>query len=228
MLIFLIILYLLTSASLYFVFPKADVPAWKALVPGLNFVEWCKLIGRPGWWAALLLIPIVNIFIFAGMAVDLVRSFGKLQFVHSAAAVIFAPGIFSWLGFQKDEKYNGPILNQEKDYFKSIEEAKEKGEDYKVKKLVANNPYKKSGGREWAESIIFAVFAAAFIRMFLIEAYVIPTPSMEGSLLVGDFLFVSKAHYGIRPPMTVAMIPLLHNTIPLVGSESYLKKPSLK
>jgi signal peptidase I len=48
-------------------------------------------------------------------------------------------------------------------------------------------------------------FAAAFIRMFLIEAYKIPTPSMEGSLLVGDFLFVSKAHYGIRTPMTIAM-----------------------
>jgi signal peptidase I len=63
--------------------------------------------------------------------------------------------------------------------------------------------------------------------MFLLEAYKIPTPSMEGSLLVGDFLFVSKAHYGIRTPMTVAMFPLLHNTIPFLGSESYLEKPSL-
>lgn len=59
--------------------------------------------------------------------------------------------------------------------------------------------------------------------MFLIEAYVIPTPSMEGSLNVGDFLFVSKAHYGIRTPMTVAMVPLLHNTVPVLGKESYLK-----
>jgi signal peptidase I len=208
-------------------FPKAGVDAWKGLVPGLNFVEWCKIIGRPGWWAALLLIPIVNIFIFAGMAVDMVRSFTKYKFQHSAAAVIYAPAIFAWLGFTDTEKYDGPTLDKEKAYFKSIQEAKEKGEDYKLKKLQANNPYKKSGGREWAESIIFAVFAAAFIRMFLIEAYVIPTPSMEGSLLVGDFLFVSKAHYGIRSPMTIAMLPLLHNTIPMLGTESYLKKPSL-
>ena len=63
--------------------------------------------------------------------------------------------------------------------------------------------------------------------MFLIEAYVIPTPSMEGSLMVGDFLFVSKASYGIRTPMTLAMIPLLHNRIPGLNTESYLKKPSL-
>ena len=67
-----------------------------------------------------------------------------------------------------------------------------------------------------------------FIRMFLLEAYMIPTSSMEGSLMVGDFLFVSKVHYGVRTPKTVAMIPLLHNTIPLIGSESYLKKPDIK
>ena len=61
--------------------------------------------------------------------------------------------------------------------------------------------------------------------MFLIEAYVIPTSSMESSLLVGDYLFVSKAHYGIRTPMTVLQIPLLHNQIPVIGSESYLRDP---
>ncbi|MFM8488862.1 MAG: S26 family signal peptidase, partial [Bacteroidota bacterium] len=86
---------------------------------------------------------------------------------------------------------------------------------------------KKSGTREWAEAIIFAVFAASFIRMFLIEAYVIPTSSMEGSLKVGDFLFVSKAHYGIRTPMTVLQFPLMHNRLPLNMGESYLDEPSL-
>ena len=95
-------------------------------------------------------------------------------------------------------------------------------------KLQATNIFKKSALREWAESIIFAVFAAAFIRMFLIEAYMIPTSSMEGSLKVGDFLFVSKAHYGVRLPMTFVMIPLLHNTIPIINTESYLRKPSFK
>ncbi|MBK8699383.1 MAG: signal peptidase I [Saprospiraceae bacterium] len=106
-------------------------------------------------------------------------------------------------------------------------EARKSGDTYKLGNLMKQNPYKKSAIREWVESIVFAVFAAAFIRMFLIEAYVIPTSSMEGSLNVGDYLFVSKAHYGIRTPMTVAMFPLLHNTIPVLGTESYLKKPSL-
>ncbi|MEM9548868.1 MAG: signal peptidase I [Bacteroidota bacterium] len=226
-LIFLIVSYILLSISLYMLFPKAGVPAVKGLIPGVNFVEWAKLIGRPPSYALLLLVPIVNIFIFTGMAVDLLRSFGKLQFKHTAAGVIYAPAAFAKIATNPNDKYVGPIIEMESDYMAQIKAA-EKGEDkYKLQKLYENNPYKKSGGREWVESIVFAVFAAAFIRMFLIEAYVIPTPSMEGSLNVGDFLFVSKAHYGIRTPMTVAMFPLLHNRIPVIGGESYLESPSL-
>lgn len=226
-LFFLIISYIFLSISLYLVFKKTDVEPWKALVPGLNFVEWCVLIGRKKLFALWLLFPIVNIFIFCGMAVDLVRSFKKYKFRHTAAAVIYAPAIFTYLGITDQEKYDSPTLTKEREYAQSIQDAKTNDDSFTYKKLTEENPYRKSGAREWVESIVFAVFAAAFIRMFLIEAYVIPTPSMEGSLLVGDFLFVSKAHYGIRPPMTIAMIPLLHNVIPGLGTESYLTKPSL-
>jgi signal peptidase I len=226
-LIFLIVSYLLLSFSLYLLFPKAGVDAVKGLIPGVNFVEWCKLIGQKPTHALWLLFPIVNIFIFAGMGVDLVRSFGKLGFKHSAAAVIYAPAAFYKIATNPHDKYVGPTLDREADYAKKLEDAKAAGDAYKLKQLEENNPYKKSVAREWVESIVFAVFAASFIRMFLIEAYVIPTPSMEGSLNVGDFLFVSKAHYGIRTPMTVAMIPLLHNQIPILNKESYLNSPSL-
>ena len=208
-------------------FPKAGVDAWKGLVPGLNFIEWCKIIGRKPIFAAWLLFPIVNFFIYAGMCVDMMRSFGRDSFADAALSVIYAPIAFFRTAKNKDEKYTGPIMEQEKEYLAKLKEA-EKGDDkYALKKLQSNNPYIKTPGREWAEAIIFAVFAAAFIRMFLIEAYKIPTGSMEGSLLVGDFLFVSKAHYGIRMPQTIAMIPLLHNQIPIIGRESYLKSPSL-
>lgn len=224
---FLLVYYLLLSAGLFFVFKKADIPAWKGLVPGLNFVAWCQMIGRSPWHALWLLFPIVNLFIYAGMAIDGVRSFGKHLFWHSVVAVVATPLYFLWLGFSKDEKYEGPILERERQYKAQIQEAKEAGKERQVRKLEQKNPFKKSPTREWAEAVIFAVFAAAFIRMFLIEAYVIPTSSMEGSLLVGDFLFVSKAHYGIRTPQTIAMVPLLHNRIPFLGRESYLEKPKL-
>ncbi len=226
-LIFLIVSYIVLSISLYLLFPKAGVNAVKGLIPGINFVEWCKLIGRKPSHALWLLFPIVNIFIFCSMAVDLVRSFDKLGFVHSALAVIYAPAIFTAIALNKDDKYVSPIIPREEAYKQQIEEAIKAQKPRQLEKLMKTNPYRKSPMREWTEAIVFAVFAAAFIRMFLLEAYKIPTPSMEGSLLVGDFLFVSKAHYGIRTPMTVAMFPLLHNTLPVVGGESYLESPSL-
>ncbi len=226
-LIFLIISYLFLSVSLYLLFPKAGVDAIKGLIPGVNFAEWAKLIGRKPTYALWLLFPIVNIFIFCGMAVDLVRSFDKLGFIHSAIAVIYAPAIFTSIALSKDDKYDSPNLPREEAYKQQIDEAIKAGKTRQVEKLIKNNPYRKSPIREWTEAIVFAVFAAAFIRMFLLEAYKIPTPSMEGSLLVGDFLFVSKAHYGIRTPMTVIQFPLLHNTIPVLGTESYLEEPSL-
>ncbi len=226
-LLFFLTGYVLLSIGLFFLFKKSGRPAWMGLVPGLNFVIWSQMVGRPGWWAALLLIPIVNIFIYAGLCVDMVRSFRKYTFWHSALSVVFGPVYFIYLGLNKDEAYDGPTLVREKEYRAQIEEAKEKNNTRLLKKLQANNPYHKSATREWAEAIIFAVFAAAFIRMFLIEAYVIPTSSMEGSLLVGDFLFVSKAHYGIRTPQTILMLPLLHNRVPIIGGESYLENPQL-
>jgi signal peptidase I len=80
---------------------------------------------------------------------------------------------------------------------------------------------KKSPTREWADAIIFAVIAATLIRTLFIEAYTIPTPSMERSLLVGDFLFVSKVNYGARTPMTPIAFPFAHHTMPIFGTKAY-------
>lgn len=77
---------------------------------------------------------------------------------------------------------------------------------------------------EWVDAIIFAVIAATFIRMFFIEAYTIPTSSMEKSMLVGDYLFVSKTAYGPKTPNTPLSFPFVHNTMPLTRtSKSYVE-----
>ena len=77
---------------------------------------------------------------------------------------------------------------------------------------------------EWIDAIIFAVIAASFIRLFFIEAYTIPTSSMEKSLLVGDYLFVSKTAYGPKTPNTPLAFPFVHNTMPLTkGTKSYVE-----
>ncbi|MGA0555140.1 signal peptidase I [Larkinella sp. VNQ87] len=80
----------------------------------------------------------------------------------------------------------------------------------------------KSPFREWLDSIVFAVVAATLIRWLFMEAFTIPTPSMEKSLLVGDFLFVSKLHYGTRTPKTPLQVPLTHQKIWGTEIPSYL------
>jgi len=179
-------------------FEKAGEAGWKAIVPGLNLYTWIQLTGRPMYWLALLLVPIVGIFIFAYMLIDLVKCFGKFGFWEQALAIVVPFFYYPFIGFRDEEKYLGKAVVMSKE-----------------------SPIKKSVFREWAEAIIFAVFAATFIRMFLIEAYTIPTPSMEGSLLVGDFLFVSKLSYGSRMPITPIQFPLVHNKVPFLGGESY-------
>ena len=78
---------------------------------------------------------------------------------------------------------------------------------------MKKTPVVKSKNREWLDATIFAVVAATLIRWSVAEAFTIPTPSMEKSLLVGDYLFVSKLHYGARTPKTPLQIPLTHQTI---------------
>src|SRR5688572_1052581 len=81
----------------------------------------------------------------------------------------------------------------------------------------------KSKLREWGDAILFAVIAATLIRWLIMEAYTIPTPSMEQSLLVGDFLFVSKFHYGSRTTTTPLQIPLTHQKIWFTEIPSYVE-----
>ena len=84
------------------------------------------------------------------------------------------------------------------------------------------NEAPKSKRKEWTDAIIFAVIAATLIRWLLMEAFTIPTPSMEKSLLVGDFLFVSKFHYGTRTPATPLQVPLTHQKIWGTNIPSYV------
>jgi signal peptidase I len=92
------------------------------------------------------------------------------------------------------------------------------------KKKEKKKKKEKSEIKSWFNAILFAVVAATILRTFLIEAYTIPTSSMEKSLLIGDFLFVSKVSYGPRVPMTPIAFPLVHHTLPFTKkTPAYLK-----
>ncbi|MTB51365.1 S26 family signal peptidase [Lewinella sp. W8] len=224
----LLIGYVLLSAALYRIFPKAGREAKHALMPGYNMWVTAEIVGRKGWHSLLLLIPFFNVFIFAGLMVDLCRSFNRFNFFEHVLSVVVSWGYFGWLGGQDDLKYRGPILTEEREYRQALAVAQKTGDKREVNKVIMKYPaFQKSVSRDWAEAAIFAIFAAAFIRLLLIESYIIPTPSMEGNLNVGDFLFVSKIHYGLRLPETILMVPLAHNRMPVVGGESYIDGASL-
>jgi signal peptidase I len=188
--------------GLWKLFEKAGVPGWNAIIPIWNFYIRIKLAGRPAWWLIMYLIPGLGILIDLGVQIDFFKSYGKFSFRDHAAGILL-PFIYliKW-GNDKQVHYLGKSVTPE---FKE-----------KHKKSL-----KKSTTREWTEAIIFAVIAATLIRTFFIEAYTIPTPSMERSLLVGDFLFVSKINYGPRLPETPVSFPFAHNTLPVFNIKSY-------
>ncbi|MDB5147744.1 MAG: lepB [Mucilaginibacter sp.] len=197
-----IILIILPYVGLWKLFEKAGRPGLEAITPFYNLYVMIKLSGRPGWWFVLLLIPGLNILVAIGITIDFIKSYGKFSFAEHCAGValqfIYLP---KW-GFDKDTKYLGQSASPE---FR---------EKYK-------NALKKSQVREWADAIVFAVIAATLIRTLFIEAYVIPSASMESSLLIGDYLFVSKVNYGARLPMTPVAFPFAHHTMPLINTKAY-------
>jgi len=187
----------LSFIGLYLIFQKAGRKGWEALVPFYNFYIWLKIIKKPLWWYIFIIMPFINVFTLLLMVVEILKCFGKEGLGAQALGVIFPFFYLPYLGIAKNEVYTHPDKKPE---------------------------YKKSQAREWADAIIFAVVAATIIRTFMIEAYTIPTSSMEKSMLVGDYLFVSKVSYGPKIPNTPIAFPFAHHTLPLTKfTKSYLE-----
>jgi len=181
----------------YWIFDDAGVGGYKALIPFYNYFIWLKVIGKPWWWLLFMLIPFINFFMIMLMLVQTALSYGKHKLGPQALSVIVPFAYLPYLGISETEKYLKP--------------------ENRIKA-------KRSQLREWTDAIIFAVVAASIIRIFMIEAYTIPTSSMEKSLLVGDFLFVSKLSYGPKLPNTPLAFPFVHHTMPLTKyTKSYVE-----
>jgi signal peptidase I len=194
------LLVFLPSFGLAPLFKKAGVPAWKAYVPFYNTWVMQELTKRPKHWVFWQFIPVVGWFITPGIFIEFAKVFGKFSLGHHTLASLLAPFYFPWLGYKADAKFIGPEA---------------------VKK------HKKPGWREWVDAAIFAIVAATLIRTFVFEAYTIPSPSMEKTLLVRDFLFVSKLSYGPRIPNTPLSVPFVHNYLPF-GSSSKSYSQAIK
>lgn len=189
-----LIILILPAPGLAKLFRKAGVAPWKAWVPFLNTWEIVKLSELRKHWFYWQFIPIAGWFISIWLLIEMVKLFGKFGLLQHIL-VVFVPFLYlPYLGSDSKVKYLGPAV---------------------VKK------HKKSATREWIDAAVFAIVAATLIRTFIFEAYVIPTGSMEKTLLVNDYLFVSKLTYGPRIPNTPLAVPFVHHTVPVFNSKSY-------
>ena len=193
----LIVFSITTIIGLWKLFPLAGEEGWKAFVPLYNFIVWLKIIKKPWWWIFLIITPGVNFLMVAIMYLLTAKAFNKRTVQDRAVAFLFGYIYLPYIGFQADTKYVGP-------------------EDLSKRKP--------SMAREWTEAIVFAVIAATVIRTFFFEAFTIPTSSLEKSMMVGDYLFVSKVSYGAKIPNTPLSFPFAHHTLPLTAkTKSYLE-----
>ena len=179
-------------------YKAAGYKSWQAAVPIYNAIILMKIIKRPLWWVILLFIPTINLILFGVIWVETLRSFGKNSAKDTFLGIITFGLYIYTINYSSNPTH------------------------FPNRSLQA-----KTGLGETVSSILFAIVAATIVHNYLIQPYIIPTGSLEKSLLIGDFLFVSKFHYGARAPMTAVSFPMVHDTIPVIKTKSYLKKPQL-
>ncbi|MAU72651.1 MAG: signal peptidase I [Pseudozobellia sp.] len=197
-LLFILIIQIIHFLGTWKLYVKAGRKAWEAAVPVYNAIILMKIINRPTWWTILLFIPIINLLMFPIIWIETIRSFGRHSLGETWLVVLTLGFYIFYVNYALDVKY-----------------------------IENRSLHPRTATGEWVSSIAFAVIAATLVHTYFIQPYVIPTPSLERTLRVGDLLFVSKFHYGARTPMTTIAAPMVHDTLPIVRTKSYLKKPQL-
>jgi signal peptidase I len=106
--------------------------------------------------------------------------------------------------------------------------------DVYISKIIPWGFWKKTKNKavrsvmSWVDAIVFALVAVYFVNIYLFQNYQIPSSSLEKSLLVGDYLYVSKISYGPRIPNTPLSMPLAQHTLPIIDTKSYIEWPQWK
>lgn len=197
LLIYFIATKIAVVAGLWKIFEKSGKPGWYSIIPFYNIWIWVKILEKPLSWFLMFLIPFFGYFIYLLLLWETIRAFKKVGYKHLLLGTIFGYIYLPMLAFSKTEQ---------------------------IVLLSSLPKIKKTKTQEWVDAILFAVVAAYIIRTFLIEFYVIPTSSMEGTLMVGDYLAVSKVSYGPKLPQTPIAFPFAHHTLPMTQyTPSYLE-----
>lgn len=197
-LIFFLIVQVIHGLGTWKLYEKAGRKRWEAFVPVYNAIVLMRIIGRPTLWTLLLFVPIINLIMFPVVWVETLRSFGRKSTADTWLGIFTFGFYLYYINYTQDVNYISD------------------------RSLVSTT---KTG--DTISSILFAVVVATLVHTYVMQPFQIPTSSLEKSLLIGDFLFVSKFHYGARTPMTAVAAPMVHDTLPLVRTKSYLSSPQL-
>ena len=197
-LLFILAIQVVHFLGTFRLYQKAGRKSWEALVPIYNAIVLMQIIRRPKWWVILLFVPIINLLMFPVIWVETLRSFGRNRSIDTALGILTF-GLYIFI----------PNFDSKTTY--------DKDRDLNSKTWFG----------EWISAVLFAIIAATLVHNYFIQPYIIPTGSLEKTLLIGDFLFVSKFHYGARTPTSAVSFPMVHDTIPIIKKRSYLKKPQL-
>lgn len=193
-LIFILIMQIIHGLSTWKLYVKAGRKAGEAFIPVYNLVILMKIINRPRWWCILLFVPIINLIMIPVVWVETIRSFGKNSTLDTFL-VVFTLGFYI------------TFLNYTSEKLTYIE-----NRDLK-------SPTKTG---DTVSSLLFAIIVATLVHTYVIQPFTIPSSSLEKTLLIGDFLFVSKINFGPRTPMTTVALPMVHDSVPFLGVKSYL------
>ncbi len=197
-LIFILIVQVIHFLGTWKLYVKAGRKAWEAAIPVYNAIVLMQIINRPKWWVILLFIPIINLLMFPVIWVETIRSFGRTSLLETWLVILTLGFYIYYVNYALD-----------------------------VTHVKERSLHPRSVAGEWVSSIVFAIVAATLVHTYFIQPYVIPTGSLERTLRIGDLLFVSKFHYGARTPMTAVAAPMVHDTLPVIGLPSYLRKPQI-
>lgn len=193
-LFFILILMIVHGISTWKLYKKAGRKPLESFIPIYNLVVLMKIINRPRWWVILLFIPIINLLMIPVVWIETIRSFGKNSRLDTALVLLTLGFYITFLNYRSENL----IYIENRDL-----QPKTKTEDT-------------------VSSLLFAVIIATLVHTYVIQPFTIPSSSLEKTLLIGDFLFVSKLNYGARTPMTSVALPMVHDSIPLTGVKSYL------
>ena len=192
--IYVLILSILMGLSTWKLFKKLGYNPIFAFIPFYNYSIVLKETKHPRWWVIFTYFPIVGVIMMSVFHLFLMEKFGKKSTTNKLLT-IFLPFIYMAVA-----NYSSKIeIEKEEDLYLTNEEKEAKKKD------------------TFFGSITYAVVFATIVHTFVTQPFGIPTGSMEGTLLVGDFLFVNKWSYGYRMPMRPVAIPFLQSTITNAG-----------